>query len=118
MNHLLTLPLPLLIVSAVFRIFPPKKINRFYGYRTKSSMKNQDTWNEANRFAANLMLIISVVYFFFIMLCVIFIQGREMQIWASAVSLFCLVFGVLFITEWRLKKLFDESGKRIENKTA
>ena len=113
MNHLFILPLPLLIISAVFRIFPPKKINRFYGYRTKSSMKNQDAWDEANRFSANLMLIGSITYFFFIMLCNIFIQGREMQTWVSVAYLFCLIFGVIFITEWRLKKLFDESGDRI-----
>lgn len=75
-------------------------------------MKNQDTWDEANRFSANLMLIGSITYFFFIMLCVIFIQGCEMQAWVSIAYLFCLVFGVIFITEWRLKKLFDESGRK------
>ena len=80
-------------------------------------MKNQDTWTEANKFAANLLMVGSIACLFFAMLYMIFIQGREMQIWALAVSLFCLVFGVLFITEWHLKKLFDESGKRkIENK--
>ncbi len=31
--------------------FPPKKINQLYGYRSPSSMKNQQTWDEANRFS-------------------------------------------------------------------
>lgn len=32
--------------------FPPKKINWFYGYRTTSSMKSQERWNFAQRYAA------------------------------------------------------------------
>jgi len=97
-------------------MFPPKKINRYYGYKTKSSKINQDTWNEANRFAANLLIIGSVAYFLFMMLCDIFIQGREMQAWVAVAYLLCLSFGVIIITEWRLKKLFDESEKRIIEK--
>ena len=29
---------------------PPKKVNGFYGYRTSRSMKNQDTWDFAQRY--------------------------------------------------------------------
>lgn len=29
---------------------PPKKINGIYGYRTSRSMKNQDTWDFAQRY--------------------------------------------------------------------
>jgi len=25
--------------------YPPKKINHFYGYRTKTSMRSQEVWN-------------------------------------------------------------------------
>ena len=32
--------------------YPPKKINWFYGYRTRSSMKNQDRWDFAQRYSA------------------------------------------------------------------
>ena len=32
--------------------FPPKKINSIYGYRTPSSMKNQERWNFAQKFSA------------------------------------------------------------------
>jgi len=46
-----------------------------------------------------------------LMLYVIIIQDREMQTWASVVSLFCYVFGVLFITEWRLKKYLTNQAK-------
>ncbi len=32
--------------------FPPKKINPLYGYRTKSSMKNQKHWDFAQKYAS------------------------------------------------------------------
>lgn len=37
-------------------IFPPKKINSLYGYRTAASMKSQDRWIFAQRFSAIAML--------------------------------------------------------------
>jgi uncharacterized membrane protein len=53
---------PQLIGAVVFVIglitlcFPPKHINRYYGYRLPSAMKNQQTWKAANRYASRYML--------------------------------------------------------------
>lgn len=33
------------LVALVLSKFSPKKINYFYGYRTKASMKSQESWN-------------------------------------------------------------------------
>ena len=46
----------LVIIGMIMLRFPPKKINGLYGYRMPSSMKNQQTWDEANRFAAAYMV--------------------------------------------------------------
>ncbi|WP_214072264.1 SdpI family protein [Mucilaginibacter sp. dw_454] len=43
------------LIGLIMYKFPPKKINKWYGYRTDSSMKNQQTWDEANRYSALLM---------------------------------------------------------------
>ncbi|NDK18693.1 MAG: hypothetical protein COS42_07420 [Flavobacteriales bacterium CG03_land_8_20_14_0_80_35_15] len=32
--------------------FPPKKINSLYGYRTNSSMKNQERWDFSQKYSA------------------------------------------------------------------
>lgn len=45
----------LVIIGLIMSRFPPKKINGWYGYRMESSMKNQQTWDEANRFSAAYM---------------------------------------------------------------
>ena len=45
------------VIALVYKVFPPKKINYVYGYRTSNSMKNIENWNLANKYSSNLMLI-------------------------------------------------------------
>jgi uncharacterized membrane protein len=52
--HLITGPV-LLSASSLMKLWPPKNINSFYGYRTPRSMKNQLAWKEANSYSADLM---------------------------------------------------------------
>ena len=44
------------IVGLIMYKFPPKKINSIYGYRTASSMKNQERWDFAQLYAAKQMI--------------------------------------------------------------
>ncbi len=50
-----------LFIGWIQKTWPPKKINNLYGYRTTSAMKNQETWDEANRYSAILMMKAGVV---------------------------------------------------------
>jgi uncharacterized membrane protein len=45
-----------LIVGYIQKRFQPKHVNALYGYRMPSSMKNQETWDEANRFSVVVMI--------------------------------------------------------------
>ena len=47
----------LTVGGAVFWMYPPKKINEFYGYRTSRSHKSQEAWDFAQRYSAKLMTI-------------------------------------------------------------
>lgn len=38
--------------GVVMLLFPPKNINVLYGYRTKSSMKNKEQWDFAQKYSA------------------------------------------------------------------
>ena len=51
-------PVGLIFIFAGLLMFylPPKKINSLYGYRTNSSMKNQERWIFAQKFSAIEML--------------------------------------------------------------
>ena len=59
-NPLFLLPIlvgPIFIIAGIVMIlFPPKKINYLYGYRTKNSMKNIDRWNFAQNYSAKIMI--------------------------------------------------------------
>ena len=46
-----------IMAGLVTLIFPPKKINSLYGYRTPLSMKNIDNWHFAQRLSAQLLII-------------------------------------------------------------
>jgi uncharacterized membrane protein len=50
-----------LLVGLVQMRFQPPKINNYYGYRLPSAMKNQQTWDEANRFFASYLVKCSLV---------------------------------------------------------
>ena len=45
-----------LIAGLITKLFPPKKINHFYGYRTRRSMKSQANWDFAQHYAPREML--------------------------------------------------------------
>lgn len=44
------------IIAVIFLKNPPKEINYLYGYRTQSSMKNQEVWDFSQRFSSQKML--------------------------------------------------------------
>jgi len=51
----------IIIAGLIQLIFPPKKINNIYGYRTPRSMKNIEGWNFAQKLSAKLMISIGVI---------------------------------------------------------
>ena len=51
-------PLALVAVAAAFWIWPPKKINMTYGYRTTRSMKSQSAWDFAQKYSAKWMTVL------------------------------------------------------------
>lgn len=56
----LLISLLLLLISVLYYYFQPKKINNFYGYRSRKSMKNLINWQYSNRLAAILLFRISL----------------------------------------------------------
>ncbi|MBK0379767.1 SdpI family protein [Mucilaginibacter segetis] len=44
-----------IVMGLIQRYYPPKHINGLYGYRMPSATKNQQTWDEANRYSGTYM---------------------------------------------------------------
>lgn len=52
--HILLLPAIMIGFGQLFRKHPPRQINSIYGYRTKMSRINMDTWNYAHKYFGKL----------------------------------------------------------------
>lgn len=46
-----------LALSGLYRLFPPKSTNWFYGYRTPTAMKSMQNWKMANSYCSQSLLI-------------------------------------------------------------
>ena len=89
---------------------PPKKINHFYGYRTRRSMANQEIWDFANRqsakdfwYVAVATMITGIVLFPFDIFLKVFIQ------------ILVLLVGIgisVWHTEKEIDKHFDKNGNK------
>lgn len=70
-----------LTAGIMIKFFPPKKINRFYGLKTKTTAQNQQTWDYAHKVCANTLLIYSifgvVVYIIALILHIVIIKQKS-----------------------------------------
>ena len=111
--------IPLLMIVAGWMMWKhtPKRINRWYGYRTTLSMKNEQTWEFAHIHAGRLwyamgivMLILSIpayIPFYHSSVQVVGIVGLIV----TTVQMIALLASV-FPTEAALARTFDENGER------
>lgn len=100
--------IPFMIAGVIMLKYPPKKINYFYGYRTKSSMKSQERWDFAQNYSAKEL--INLGFF----LCLTSLIGKFIdmdettQIWVGiAFSVFTIVV-LFFRVETAIKDKFND----------
>lgn len=113
-NTLFFMPLlvgTIFIVAAYIMLkFPPKKINYLYGYRTKSSMKNQEHWHFSQIYSSKLMLYCGFGLIAFSGFGLLFKVSIEKGVLISTVFLF-IVTAILFIkTEKAIKQKFKNEN--------
>lgn len=100
-----------IILGYLIRFFPPKTQNSFYGYRSFMSMKTEETWNAAQKYAGFTMLIFGLINLF-LGLWAVFIP---IILNNEVVQLIVLIIGILtiiYINERRLREIFTREGKR------
>lgn len=89
--------------------YPPKKINWWYGYRTRRSMANQTIWNVANKLSAKMLIRLGWVLFILGIILAFFTTVLT----AMIVQVFVLLLGIgigMFWCETQLNKGFDKNG--------
>lgn len=103
------------LVTLGFGIIPkivrPKKINSWYGYRTTLSMKNQETWDEGNKYSTNQYIIAGVILLILGRIGLALFQSKGYLV--PLVAFIPVLMLTVFTTEKHLKKVFDSNGIRI-----
>ena len=116
LSEILVLTGLILCLTWVFvRIFPPKRINALYGYRTPRSMKNQESWNYAqklgNRYLIALALVLLLIGTVFLFIDIS--SWSPEKTFGLSVAILLLGFGVLiFLVEKSLRKAFPKDSGR------
>ncbi len=92
--------------AGVMLVFPPKKINDLYGYRTTNSRKSQERWDFAQRFSAWRMMEVGI---FMIMIAVVLDYVDFPEIVGVVAGLTLLIGSCVYMlvrTESAIKKKF------------
>ena len=50
-----------LVIAIIFKLFPPKKISMWNGYRSQTAMESQEAWDSAQKYSSNVMLLEGVL---------------------------------------------------------
>lgn len=103
-----------IITGFILKATANKDVNQWSGYRTKQSMKNQNTWNEANKYSSKMMIFSGVILLVLsISITYLFKNSGFISSYISfGISLIICVLIPLITTERHLNKLFDENGER------
>lgn len=89
----------------VLYIFPSKRINNFYGYRTAKSMENQERWTMAQKYSAKVLILLGVMYSILVILLSIFNISNHAQLGIGLCSLILMLPSILLIVEKKLDNM-------------
>jgi uncharacterized membrane protein len=109
-TYVLTTNGVLFVISVLFWKFPPKKINRLYGYRTYKAMLNQQIWDFANSTFNQTFLMYSGFSFLSGLLLASF-SAKELS-WEPMVLVMLSIIVSIIKTERALNDTFTEEGKK------
>lgn len=113
----LLIPFTMIGFGRYFSNQAPKEINSAFGYRTKMSMKNRETWKFAHKYWGKVWYIGGLVLLPISIIAMLFVIGQSQDVIGNIGAIICVVqliplLGSVFLTEKALKKNFDGNGKK------
>ena len=113
----LIVPITMIVFGRLFSNKAPKDINHTFGYRTKRSMMNKDTWSFAHAYIGKLWLICGLVLMPISIVIMVFVLGKGTDTVGMVGAILTVVQMVLMIgtiipTEYALNINFDKLGRR------
>ena len=116
----LLVPAIMIFAGRGFKKCPPKSINHFYGYRTRMSMKNQDTWVFAHKYCGKLWVKWGFAMLIPTAIAYIVLIGADIESISVAGGVICVLQSLIMLwtiypTEKALRREFDENGQKHRN---
>ena len=109
-TYVLTTNGVLFLISIIFWKFPPKKVNKLYGYRTPKAMQNQQIWDFANTNFNQTFLMYSG---FSLLGGLILASFTKVElVWEPMVLVMLTILVSVIKTERALNDNFTDEGKR------
>ncbi len=114
----LLIPITMIVFGRLFSKSAPKKINYTFGYRTKRSMMNDETWRFANTYIGKLWYLCGIILLPLSVVAMVFVFGKGRDTVGTFGGILTLVqmiplIGNIIPTEKALKRNFDEYGRKI-----
>ena len=114
----LIIPLTMILFGKMFMNKPPRRINNIFGYRTKRSMMNEDTWEFAHKCIGKLWFRCGLILLPISVLAMLSMlnQSADMTGTLGGILTFLQMIpmiGSVIATEYALKNTFDEYGNRL-----
>lgn len=94
------------IAGFVMLKYPPKTINSLYGYRTSSSMSNQETWDFAQLYSAKQMIKLGVLLAFCSLIGLYYHPGEGISLLMGLILLMSIVYVLISSVECAIKRKF------------
>jgi uncharacterized membrane protein len=93
---LILVGLALFLIGLAFKLYPPKNINPWAGFRTRLAMSSQVLWDEANRYAALLYMKIGLLSI--ALGAIFFVLGLAEYFWVVyAVTILFSLVSILYV---------------------
>ena len=116
---IMVLLIPLTMIFFGWLLFrkTPKEINYIYGYRTKRSMMNEETWRFANQYFGKVWYLCGLISAPLSVIAIAIVFGKGPGTVGTVGGIITMLqmlplIGAIVPTESELKKNFDENGKR------
>ena len=102
---LLCVGIVFILAGVILYVFPPKKINGLYGYRTQTSMQNQKKWDFAQTYSAKIMMLTGFIFTLIALSKGLFKTNESVDL---AIGMFCMIIGsilMIVVVEKAVRKI-------------
>ena len=95
-----------IIAALITLLFPPRKINSLYGYRTRRSMQSEDRWEFAQKYSSIKILIGGIVLTLFAYLGVLINLRDGIEVIIGILAAVISIGIPIYMTEKAIKNKF------------